>query len=550
MATEFKLPELGEGVESADIVNVLVAEGDRIEEGQSVLEVESDKATVEVPSQVSGVVEKLHVASGDSVSPGQLILTVEGGAGKSGAKGSKGSKEPSGDEKTSASSNKASASLNEQSAGSGGGVFHIPDIGEGVESADVVNVLVAVGDDVKAGQSVIEVESDKATVEVPTDVGGKVSEIMVKAGDTVEVGQAIIRFEGGDESTSAAAKSETAAQKAEASKTEASKPASNGKRDTQTIARSAQITDDRVPPGRAVFAAPSVRMFARELGIDIRSVAGTGPGGRISKDDVQAHADGAGTQAEEAPSAAPSAPASSPAKSEAPAPAPRPALEEKVEKLPNLRRVIAERLSHAWQTIPHVVLYREADVTELEAMRKKFKQSAPEGARLTMTSILVKVSGRVLQDFPKVNASIDLEKQQIRYHGSVNVGFATDTDRGLLVPVVRDVPSKSQIEVADEIASLARKARDGKLGKDDMSGGTFSVSNLGGLGIGHFTPIINPPEVAILGVGRAKTDADGRLMMPLSLSTDHRMLDGADGARFLDSMIQLLEDPARLVFSF
>ena len=542
MATEFKLPELGEGVESADIVNVLVAEGDRIEEGQSVLEVESDKATVEVPSQISGVVEKLHVASGDSVSPGQLILTVGQGSGSE--KPSSSSPASPSANRASASTKNASSSSGEESASKGGGnVFEIPDIGEGVDSADVVNVLVSVGDEVEVGQPVLEVESDKATVEVPTDVGGRVAEVLVAAGDTVKVGQAILRFEGGE--GTAPKRSDSASSSAPTGRGQEIE--AEGTRDTQTIARAAQITDDRVPPGRAVFAAPSVRMYARELGVDIRSVRGTGPGGRISKEDVQGHAEGGEVEGRPSPTPAGSAPKARP---EAPAPATSPALEDRVEKLPNLRRVIAERLSQAWQTIPHVVLYREADVTELEGMRKKFKHAAPEGARLTMTSILVKVCGRVLLDFPKVNASIDLEKQQIHFHGAVNVGFATDTDRGLLVPVVRDVPSKSQVQVADEIAELASKAREGKLGREDMSGGTFSVSNLGGLGIGHFTPIINPPEVAILGVGRAKSDGAGRLMMPLSLSTDHRMLDGADGARFFDALVRMLEDPARLVFAF
>ncbi|MEM1024520.1 MAG: 2-oxo acid dehydrogenase subunit E2 [Myxococcota bacterium] len=501
MAIEFKLPELGEGVESADIVNVLVREGDQIEEGQSVLEVESDKATVEVPSQVAGVVEKLHVTSGDSVSPGQLILTLSAGAAD------------------------APAPPPPPSNGASDKVFSIPDIGEGVESADVVNVLVSVGEEVEAGQSVIEVESDKATVEVPSDVGGKVVEVLVSAGDSVTVGQAILRFEGGDRPA--------------LTPVPAAAPAIESSPSTRA-AESVQIADRRVPPGRAVFAAPSVRMFARQQGVDIRSVPGTGPGGRISKDDVQSYLD---------QSARPTPmPSSGPAPT--PVAVPPPSLEDRVEKLPNVRRIIAERLTQAWQTIPHVVLYREADVTELEAMRKAFKQAAPEGARLTMTSILVKVCGRVLQEFPKVNASIDLEKQQIVYHGRVNVGFATDTDRGLLVPVIQDVPSKSHVQVADEISALAGKARDGKLSREEMSGGTFSVSNLGGLGIGHFTPIINPPEVAILGVGRAKTNADGRLMMPLSLSTDHRMLDGADGARFFDALIKVLQDPARLLFAF
>jgi pyruvate dehydrogenase E2 component (dihydrolipoamide acetyltransferase) len=286
-----------------------------------------------------------------------------------------------------------------------------------------------------------------------------------------------------------------------------------------------------------VAAAPSVRTKARELGVDIRAVEGSGPAGRISKEDVERHASRR-RRAEPTPGEAPRARAAA-----------EPAADEQREKMSGIRKTIAQRMTESWQTIPHVTLYREVDATELEKVRQRFKSRVEtKGAKLTVTAILVKICAKVLRDFPRANASVDMDALEIVHHADVNIGVAADTDRGLVVPVVRDVPSLGIVEIALRLDELAEKARSGKLSRDEMTGATFSLSNLGGLGIGFFTPIINPPEVAILGVGRAQKDARERLMMPLSLSIDHRVLDGADGARVLKAIAEAVEDPVSMAF--
>jgi pyruvate dehydrogenase E2 component (dihydrolipoamide acetyltransferase) len=510
MATEFKLPELGEGVDRADVVNVFVSVGDQVREDQPVLEVESDKATVEVPSGVAGTVESIEVAAGDTVEVGQLVMTV---ATEGAAANPKATEAP------------ATGAPEETKAKPAGAAtpFVLPELGEGVEEASVVQVMVSEGDTIRRQQPVLELESDKATVEVPSEVEGTIVRLHVKQGDTVTVGHVIleVQAEGG-------APSQAASPPAPASSPAPAAP-SQAPSTSAAPQPPAQITDDRVPPGRPVFAAPSVRMRARELGVSLRAVAGTGPAGRISKEDVEAFARDGSVRSTEAVAAA--APAS------------------RREKLSKVRQVISERMSQSWQTIPHVTLYREADVTDIERLRGKFKQLAEaQGAKLTITAILVKVCAAALRRFPRVNASIDVDAGEVEFHGAVNIGVAADTERGLVVPVVRGADGLSVVEIAVALGSLAEKARDGKLSRDEMQGGTFSISNLGGLGIGFFTPIINPPEVAILGVGRAKENADGRLMLPLSLSHDHRLIDGADGARYLDFIVSALEEPATLFF--
>ncbi|MCY4113236.1 MAG: dihydrolipoamide acetyltransferase family protein [Chloroflexi bacterium] len=433
--------------------------------------------------------------------------------------------------------------------------LRLPDLGEGIEEADVLSVLVSVGQAVDAGDSVIEIESEKATLEVPTDAAGTITGIHVKSGDTIAVGQPVLTLESdGAETPPAAAGSE-----AQPQVDEAPGPSADGAPDgAEAAPRRASVdsTTAGVGPdvhvarpftdaesdadGRPVAAAPSVRIFAREIGVDVRQVEGSGPGGRISMDDVKAHA-----------RRRPSAPAP-----DIVMPLPDFAQWGPIERvrLSRLRRTLADNLTGSWTTIPHVTLFQEADVTDVEALRAENKErAAAQGAKLTITAFILPVVAAALKAHPEVNASLDLAAGEIVRKGYYHLGVAADTERGLLVPVVRDVDTKGVIEIAAELTDIAERARAGKLTPDEMQGATFTISNLGGLGTGFFTPIVNPPEVGILGVGRAvprptlQNDAmQTRLMLPLSLSFDHRALDGADGARFLSWIVDALQRPTTL----
>jgi len=431
--------------------------------------------------------------------------------------------------------------------------LRLPDLGEGIESADVLSVLVSVGQAVDAGDSVIEIESEKATLEVPTDAAGTVTGIHVKSGDTIAVGQPVLTLEpDGAETPPAPAASEPQVDAAPGPTADGAPDGAEAAPQRATVepTRESAGPDVHVAPpfadaevdvnGRPVAAAPSVRTFAREIGVDVRQVVGSGPGGRISMDDVKAHA-----------RRRPSAPAP-----DAAPPLPDFSQWGPIERvrLSRLRRTLADNLSRSWTTIPHVTLFQEADVTDVEALRAEYKERvAAQGAKLTITAFVLPVVAAALKAHPDVNASVDLAAGEIVRKGYYHLGVAADTERGLLVPVVRDVDSKGVIQIAAELTDIAERARAGKLAPDEMKGATFTVSNLGGLGTGFFTPIVNPPEVGILGVGRAiprstlHNDAmETRLMLPLSLSFDHRALDGADGARFLSSVADALQRPAML----
>jgi pyruvate dehydrogenase E2 component (dihydrolipoamide acetyltransferase) len=451
--------------------------------------------------------------------------------------------------------------------------FKIPELGENVTAGDVVRVLVSSGDTLKKDQPVLELETDKATIEVPSSVSGTVREIRMKPGDRVKVGQTVLTVDEG-----AAAGSPRKAPP-EASKTERPKPApapqpeAAGAGQAAPAAAHAQSASDRAdesarqkPRGEVVEisrgarpapagagqvaaepeiegpmppAAPSVRRLARELGVDIRSVSGTGPEGRISLDDVQAYVRNALSGAGGPAGAAPALPDFS--------------RWGEIERKPmsNIRRKTAEHLSRAWNTIPHVTQHDKADITSLEALRRQF---APEvetaGGKLTMTAIALKIVAGTLRRFPQFNASVDTARNEIVYKKSIHVGVAVDTERGLLVPVVRDVDRKGLIGLSVELAQLSEKARAGKLSLDEMQGGGFSISNLGGIGGTAFTPIVNWPEVAILGISRGVHEPlwngqafEPRLLLPLSLSYDHRVIDGADAARFLRWVAEAFEQP-------
>ena len=572
---EFKLPELGENIEQGDLVRLMVSPGATVSAGQSVMELETDKAVLEVPSSVSGTIQEIRVKEGDKIKVGQVIFTVDGAEAKT-------SPEPSAAPAAAAPApvpQKPASTLQSAPAavapsavvasGPGPSEFKLPELGENISQGDLVRLMVAPGTKVSEGQPVMELETDKAVIEVPSSVSGIVKEIKVKEGEKVKVGQVIFTLEGG-----AAAQAETqrvrnapvehvsgqhgarlafqAAIRAEGKTEEQALPPDQPQLASPIFTMPVQLgkvagTENRQP----IPAAPHVRRFAREVGVDIYEVKGTGPGGRISEDDVKAYAKAllaaVATAAQAPPRAGHFA---------------QPQLPDfakwgKVERVSmrGVRRKTAEHLAEAWNTIPHVTQHDRADITELEQLRARFAPKAEEaGGKMTVTAIALKVCSAALKVFPQFNASIDIEKEEIVYKQYINIGVAADTDRGLLVPVIRDVDKKNIVELAVELSQLSKKARDKKITPEEMQGGTFTITNLGGIGGVGFTPIVNYPEVAILGLSRSRIepewieDKDGgkfepRLILPLSLSYDHRLIDGADAARFLRWIAEAFEQP-------
>jgi pyruvate dehydrogenase E2 component (dihydrolipoamide acetyltransferase) len=455
--------------------------------------------------------------------------------------------------------------------------FKLPDLGENIESGDVTQVLVAVGDTVSEGQSVLEIEAGKATMEIPSPAAGTVSALKVAQGDTVSVGQLVMELEEKagsgkaetpkpeskpepvveektpepDLSSEALAKEEPVVEKKAPEPVVEEKPAAapapvaeakpepapvpetrNSKLETPQPAQ--PVSDLRPPTSEAVkplavSASPSVRRLARELGVDIHQIPPTGPAGYITQDDVKEYAKRTLSQGG-IPVAGPT----------------------RVEKMSGVRKATLKHMTHCWTTIPHVTQHDTADITKLELLRKQYAPRAEAaGAKLTMTAIIIKVIASALKKHPKFNCSINPEKSEIIYKDYYNIGIAMDTPKGLLVPVITAGDKKNIVELALELKALAERAREGKLSVTDLKGGTFTFTNLGIIGGSFFTPIVNSPEVAILGSGRAHWEScpDGgekRFKLPLSLSYDHRIIDGADGARFLKWVIDAMEEPLLL----
>ncbi len=568
MATEFKLPELGENIESADIVNVLVKAGDIVHKEQSIIEIETDKATIEVPSNISGKVTEVIVKQGESVKVGQTIIIVDEEASsedyarlkgsvvkdeekaetkeekkvetKVGAKSetNKEEKEPSKQKK-----------VNEEVQSGPGQIveFKVPDLGENIESADVVNVLVKKGDMISQDQGVIEIETDKATIEVPSSVEGKIVEVNVKSGDKVKVGQVLIKVESTSVAPAEKEKSDEVKEKKEEPETKQKVEPKLEKRDGEVDEMKPGEHDEQPPILRgSAPAAPSVRRIARELGVDINKVPGSGAGGRISMDDVKAYVKkrmegkdegvGFGIKKEALPDFSKFG---------------------EVERvaMSKIREKTATHLGYAWAVTPHVTQFDKSDITEFEKDRKELsKQVEKQGAKLTVTSILIKIISEGLKKFPQFNSSIDMDKKEIIYKKYFNIGVAVDTEYGLLVPVIKNADKKNLVEISVELNELAQKARDKKLSLEEMQGGSFTITNLGGIGGTYFTPIVNSPEVAILGVSRGNYEPlytkegnfEPRLMLPLSLSYDHRIIDGADAIRFLRWVCEALEEPLKI----
>jgi pyruvate dehydrogenase E2 component (dihydrolipoamide acetyltransferase) len=486
--TDFTLPELGENVTAGDVLRVLVKPGDVITKEQPVLELETDKATIEVPSSVAGRVKELKVKAGDKVKVGQSILVVDSGAAPE-------SKPP--DKPKAEDAPAGAAARTTQAAVGANTAARIPDEDTGLEQ---------------------HVEGTRR----PT---GDKSGTMAPASATAQ--------------SAAPGRAAPEAERGSAERARVGAPGGN----VVAISRGARAPQ-AAPELPVAPAAPSVRRMARELGVDIDQVPGSGAGGRISVEDVKTHAKRLITETGAAGGAA------IPAE-----PLPDFTRWGGVERQPMraVRRKTAEHLAAAWATVPHVTQHDVADITNLEELRKRYsKQAEAAGGNLTVTAIAVKVTAAALKVFPQFNTSIDLAADEIIYKKYVNIGVAVDTDRGLLVPVIRSADQKNIVQLSVELSQLSEKARSRKITLDEMQGGCFSISNLGGIGGSFFTPIVNAPEVAILGISRARMEPvyqkesgsfAPRLMLPLSLSYDHRVIDGADGIRFLRWVVEALEQP-------
>jgi len=417
----------------------------------------------------------------------------------------------------------------------------LPELGENVEEAEVLSVLVAEGDRVEKDQSVLEVETDKASVEVPAPTAGQIKTIRVKPGDRVRIGQVILELEEpGDAATVA-----PSVQPEEAGSREATAPAVMPPSDER--AEDAVAAPTSLTPAALAPAGPSVRRLARELGIDIDEVAGSGPGGRISVEDVKRHVRSIITQKLAQPGGAPAAATTVLA-------LPDFSRYGAVERQPmsGVRRRTAETMTRSWVTIPHVTQFDRADITELEAVRKRF--TARGDVKLTLTAIVIKTVAAAARAFPKFNAGLDEENEEIVYKQYVNIGVAVDTERGLLVPVVHNADQKRLLDISRELTDLSARARAHKARPEDLQGANLTVTNLGALGTTFFSPLIKWPEVAVVGVGRASVEAVHqhgafvpRLILPLSVSYDHRLIDGADAARYLRWVAEALENPLELV---
>ena len=427
--------------------------------------------------------------------------------------------------------------------------FRLPELGEGIESGQVIEVLVAPGDRVSLEQPLLEVETDKAAIEIPSPADGTVIDVCVSAGDTVEISQILVRINGDAEGEKPPSKKDAAAP----DEAKEEKPAAAEKPVPKTkLAGEKQPSPPGVPTGSEavagpleVPAAPSVRRLARELGVSLRSVSGTAPRGRILERDVKAHAKAIIRSASSAQA--------SPKEPELPDFSRWG--ETLTESFSTVRKLTAERLSQAWAA-PHVTQFDKADVSRLEDLRKLNRDKvADAGGNLTVTAILVKALSGALSEFPKFNSSIHMGSRTIVYKKYISIGVAVDTERGLLVPVIRDADKKDITEISVELTDISSAAREKKLSADRLKGGTFTISNLGGIGGVFFTPILNPPEVAILGVSRSSVEpayVDGefvpKLMLPLSLSYDHRLIDGAEAARFLRWLCETLEKSPESIF--
>src|SRR4051812_13709677 len=523
------VPDIGDFKE-VEVIEILVKPGDAVTKEQSLITLESDKATMEIPSPTDGVVRELKIKVGDKVSKGALILELDAGQKSKAAEKAKPADKPS----SSSSSNGDTITV------------PVPDIGD-FKEVEVIEILVKPGDAVTKEQSLITLESDKATMEIPAPSAGTVKEVKIKVGDKVSKGAPILILAAG--ATTAPTPKATAP--AEATKPEA--PRAIEPRPAAAVSAAARPVprEPQEESGSKPHASPSVRKFARELGADLAQVRGSGPKGRILHEDVQAFVKGVLSNKLTSPSTARPGGAGLPFNV--------PAWPEvdfakfgpvEVKPLSRIQKLSGPYLHRNWISIPHVTQFDEADITDLEAFRKaQTAETEKQGFKLTMLAFMIKACVTALKQFPQFNSSLDKSGESMIIKKYFHIGVAVDTPGGLVVPVVRDADRKGVFDVAKELGEISKLARDGKLKAGDMQGGTFSISSLGGIGGTAFTPIINAPEVAILGVSRGRTqpvwngkEFAPRLVLPLSLSYDHRVIDGATAARFSTYLVSVLSD--------
>ena len=570
---EVKVPDIGDFKDVA-IIELLVKPGDTVKVEQSLVTVESDKASMEIPSSVAGVVKEVKVKIGDTINQGDLLVMVESDAAGAPAPAAAApapaaaAPAPAPQAAPAPAPAAAPAASAAPAAPAGAVDIIVPDIGDFDEVA-VIEVLVKVGDTVKQEQSLITVESDKASMEIPSSHGGVIKELLVKLGDKVAKGSkiAVIEAAGGAAAPApapaAAAPAQAAAAPAPAAASAPVSAPAAAPADRQLPPAALPPHEPTKPSGKLPHASPSIRKIARELGVPLDEVKGSGAKGRITESDVQGFVKAvmAGTTQTGAQKAAsPTGAAGGAAAGGAfPGLLPWPKVDfEKfgpVERkdLSRIKKISGANLHRNWVTIPHVTNHDDADITELEAFRVQLnKENEKSGIKVTMLAFMIKATVAALKKFPEFNASLDGDTLVLKNY--FHIGFAADTPNGLVVPVIRDCDKKGIFQISQEMSELAKKARDGKLGPADMTGGCFSISSLGGIGGTYFTPIINAPEVAIMGVCKSSTQPvwDGkqfqpRLILPLSLSWDHRVIDGASAARFNVYFASLLADFRRIV---
>src|SRR5579864_293165 len=541
-AIEVKVPDIGD-YKDIPVIEVLVKAGDTVEKEQSLVTLESDKATMDVPSSAAGTIKEVKVKVGDNVSEGSLIVVLESAAG--GAAAAPAAAQPA------AAAPAAPAEAPAAAPAAGGAVqeVKVPDIGD-YKDVPVIEIGVKVGDRVEKEQSLVTLESDKATMDVPSPAAGVVKEIKVKVGDAVSEGSVIVLLESaGGAAAAAPAPKHEVEPPSDAPQAPAPAPAA-----PSALAQAPLIPAGEGGTRSASHASPSVRKFARELGVDVSRVQGTGPKGRITQDDITAFVKGVMTGQRAAPAAAPAA-AGGGELNLLPWPKVDFAKFGPVDPKPlsRIKKISGANLHRNWVMIPHVTNNDEADITELEALRVQLnKEHEKAGVKFTMLAFVIKAVVAALKKFPTFNASLDGDNLVFKQY--YHVGFAADTPNGLVVPVIRDADRKGLVDIAKEMADLSKAAREGKLKPDQMQGGCFSISSLGGIGGTHFTPIINAPEVAILGLSRGamKPVWDGkqfvpRLILPMSLSYDHRVIDGAEAARFNAYLAAILADFRRVI---
>ncbi|MDO6816612.1 pyruvate dehydrogenase complex dihydrolipoyllysine-residue acetyltransferase [Cobetia amphilecti] len=546
------VPDLGDS-EAVPIIEMAVSEGDEVDAEDALITLESDKASMDVPSPHKGKIVKLTVKEGDSVASGDVIGQMEiAGEGGDSASDSAPAEQASSSESTSEdTSSEAPAAEEEPASGEPERKeLRVPDL-SGSDSVPIIEMAVAVGDEVNEEDALITLESDKATMDIPSPYKGKVVELSVKEGDTVSEGDLIGYIEvAGAAPAPKAAKSEApAAPKAEKSE---QKPAPTP---AGAPSPEAQMAAHKPSKGAKVHAGPAVRLLAREFGVDLADVSGSGPKGRVVKEDVQAYV----KQMMQKAKSAPAAPAAQATGGTGIPQVPDQdfsqfgEIEEK--KMGRLMKAGATNLHRSWLNVPHVTQFDEADITELEAFRKSMKAEAEAaGAKLTPLPFMIKAAAHALAKYPQFNVSLKADGETLVHKKYVHIGIAVDTPDGLMVPVIRNADQKSLLDLAKESVELAKKAQTKKLKREEMTGGCFTISSLGSIGGTAFTPIVNTPEVAILGVSKAQMKPvwDGaafqpRLMMPLSLSYDHRAVNGADAARFTAYLAQVLTDVRRML---